>query len=118
MPDPIDISVGAKLAEYRKRRGLTQSDLSKQVGLTFQQIQKYEKGNNRISAGKLLRFAKILNVRVETFFPNNGGPELTQEEINREKNELASSYLMMDKQRQYTFLNIVRSLAHLEEVSS
>ncbi|GHF22387.1 transcriptional regulator [Kordiimonas sediminis] len=118
MPDPIDIAVGSKLAEIRKKRGLTQTDLSKEVGLTFQQIQKYEKGHNRISAGKLLRFAKSLNVRVESFFPNNGNLEQSAEEVSREKRELAHAFQSMDRQSQSTFLNIVHSLAHLEDSTS
>ena len=52
----------------RKKRGLTQQKLAKELGLTFQQVQKYEKGTNRISASKLYDMARILDVEIGYFF--------------------------------------------------
>jgi transcriptional regulator with XRE-family HTH domain len=68
MPHPVDVHVGRKLRFFRTQRDLSQTSLGKQVGLTFQQIQKYEKGTNRIGASRLHEFACALNVPVEAFF--------------------------------------------------
>jgi len=74
MLNNIDSYVGKKLKEKRKQFGLTQTDLSKQVGISFQQIQKYETGQNRISASMLFKMSNILEVSLEYFFPKT--PEL------------------------------------------
>ncbi len=68
MPHPVDIHVGSKLRVFRTQRDLSQTTLGKKVGLTFQQIQKYEKGTNRIGASRLHEFASALDVPVEAFF--------------------------------------------------
>ncbi len=65
---PIDVRVGEKLRSLRLQRRLSQSQMAETVGLTFQQIQKYEKGVNRVSASKLFEFAEFLDVPVESFF--------------------------------------------------
>ena len=64
----VDEYVGSKLKLKRSSIGITQNELGDMVGVTFQQIQKYEKGANRIGAGKLYEFAKILNVPINYFF--------------------------------------------------
>lgn len=66
--DPIDIEVGARLRLLRRQRGLRQSDLARALGLTFQQVQKYENGSNRISASKLWNISRYLQVPVATLF--------------------------------------------------
>jgi len=68
VPDPIDLAVGARLRILRRAHGLSQTELAGRVDLTFQQIQKYERGANRISASKLWRMAKVLDVPVSRFF--------------------------------------------------
>ena len=65
---PIDALVGQRLQTLRIERGLSQTSLASCVGLTFQQVQKYEKGANRISASKLFQFATALGVEVAVFF--------------------------------------------------
>jgi transcriptional regulator with XRE-family HTH domain len=65
---PVDIHVGARLRQRRNLVGLSQIKLSESVGLTFQQIQKYERGTNRISSSRLYEFAKVLAVPVSYFF--------------------------------------------------
>lgn len=67
-PDPIDIHVGARVRDLRVRRGFNQSDLGRALGLTFQQVQKYEKGANRISCSKLVGIANYLGVKPAYFF--------------------------------------------------
>ena len=68
MATDVDIYVGKRLRRRRRLLGLTQQDLAGQVGVRFQQIQKYEKGANRIGASRLQQIAKILGVPVEFFF--------------------------------------------------
>jgi transcriptional regulator with XRE-family HTH domain len=65
---PIDVYVGQRVRFKRKVLGLTQSDLAEKVEITFQQIQKYEKGENRISASMLYQIAQSLNTSVSFFF--------------------------------------------------
>lgn len=67
-PDPIDVQVGARLRALRKMRKLTQSELAAALGLSFQQVQKYENGANRISASKLWQAAELLGVQVLDLF--------------------------------------------------
>jgi transcriptional regulator with XRE-family HTH domain len=62
--DATDHSVGQKIRVQRTMRGLSQIELGNKLGVTFQQIQKYEKGSNRVSAGRLKRIAEILEVPV------------------------------------------------------
>jgi len=67
-PHPVDRYVGRRVAEKRISLGYNQSDLGRALGLTFQQIQKYEKGSNRISSSKLWEMAKFLGVDISYFF--------------------------------------------------
>ncbi len=68
VPHPVDCAVGARLRLQRQRLGLSQTSLGERVGLTFQQIQKYERGTNRVSASKLFEFAKFLSIDVAFFY--------------------------------------------------
>jgi transcriptional regulator with XRE-family HTH domain len=63
-PDPIDVEVGARVRLQRKALGLSQTALAEALGLTFQQVQKYERGANRISASMLVRTAERLQTTV------------------------------------------------------
>jgi transcriptional regulator with XRE-family HTH domain len=63
-PDPIDVEVGARIRARRTTLGVSQTALAKSLGLTFQQVQKYEKGANRVSASTLVRVARELRVTV------------------------------------------------------
>lgn len=66
--NPVDAHVGSRLRLRRTLLGLSQEKLGDAVGLTFQQIQKYERGANRIGASRLFEFSRILNVPVSFFF--------------------------------------------------
>ena len=68
MVNPIDTHVGARLRMRRLMLDMSQSDIADALGLTFQQVQKYEKGTNRISASRLHDICQILRVPVEFFF--------------------------------------------------
>jgi transcriptional regulator with XRE-family HTH domain len=67
-PDSIDRIVGCNIRIYRLQKGLTQAELADQLGLACQQVQKYEKGTNRVGSGRLLRIATLLGVPVTALF--------------------------------------------------
>ena len=67
-PRLVDIHVGSRVRQRRTLLGLSQEKLGQAVGLTFQQIQKYERGSNRIGSSRLFQFSQILNVPISYFF--------------------------------------------------
>ena len=67
-PDPMDIHVGSRVRLRRILLGMSQGKLGEQLGLTFQQIQKYEKGVNRIGASRLFDMSRVLGVPVQYFY--------------------------------------------------
>lgn len=84
--DEVDAHVGRRLRRRRSALGISQEQLGAALGLTFQQVQKYEKGQNRISAGRLYRIAGILSVPVQYFYDGiangNEGPPLPGGEVS------------------------------------
>jgi transcriptional regulator with XRE-family HTH domain len=70
MIDPIDAHVGRVLRARREERGMSQGALGKAGDVSFQQVQKYEKGKNRVSASMLHKFAKALEMPISQFFPD------------------------------------------------
>jgi transcriptional regulator with XRE-family HTH domain len=77
-PDPIDVQVGVTIRQVRKDRGISQSELGSALGITFQQIQKYERGANRISASMLVRAATVLDVQPSELLPRTDAKPLTE----------------------------------------
>ena len=73
-PNPIDLHVGARVRMRRKILRISQEKLAEELNLTFQQIQKYERGSNRISASKLYEIAKALRTPVPYFFDGLADP--------------------------------------------
>ncbi len=67
IPNPVDVHVGARLRVRRTLLGMSQTTLGEAIGLTFQQMQKYEKGTNRISASRLFDLCRVLDVQIEYF---------------------------------------------------
>jgi transcriptional regulator with XRE-family HTH domain len=76
LPDPVDRHVGSRVRMRRKMLGMSQGQLSDGLGITFQQVQKYENGANRIGAGRLQHISHILQVEVPFFF--EGAPRLLE----------------------------------------
>jgi transcriptional regulator with XRE-family HTH domain len=110
-PDPIDIHVGSRVRLRRNMLGLSQEKLGEAVGLTFQQVQKYERGANRIGASRLWELSEILDVTVQFFFdhedpvraaPSAGFAEAGQEAYDsdllnrRETRELIGAYFQIE----------------------
>ncbi len=110
-PSPVDLHVGSRVRLRRTLLGMSQEKLGNAVGLTFQQIQKYERGANRIGASRLFDMSRVLDVPVQFFFddmpvetaatdyrPPSGGPEpaaapLDQDPMaKRETLELVRTY--------------------------
>ena len=83
-PNPVDIHVGGRIRLRRTLLGMSQEKLGKAIGLTFQQVQKYERGTNRVGSSRLFQLAKVLNVPVSFFFDDmphevsGGGPVLAE----------------------------------------
>ncbi|GJL91157.1 MAG: transcriptional regulator [Hyphococcus sp.] len=71
-PHPIDVHVGSRIKLRRMILGLSQESLGKALGLTFQQIQKYEKGVNRIGASRIFEMSQLLEVPVQFFYDDLG----------------------------------------------
>lgn len=90
-PDPIDIEVGRRIRIQRMARGISQTELGEKVGVTFQQVQKYENGANRVGASRLTKIAKVLGVPVGTFFGGPGEADAAATEATR----LDLEYLVM-----------------------
>ena len=77
-PNPIDIHVGSRIRLRRTMLGMSQEKLGESLGITFQQIQKYEKGTNRVGASRLQNISSILNVPVSFFFEDAPGDQSGQ----------------------------------------
>lgn len=73
--DPTDIHVGTQIRRFRLQKGMSQTELATMLGVSFQQLQKYEKGSNRASASTLQRIANALKMPVADFF--DGGPDVS-----------------------------------------
>ncbi|MCF8496668.1 MAG: helix-turn-helix domain-containing protein [Alphaproteobacteria bacterium] len=100
-PDSVDTHVGQRLRVRRSLLGLSQEKLAESIGLTFQQVQKYERGLNRISAGRLYNLSNILHVPVSYFFENlePGSSKLTVASgfSDNEQEAFAGPDIMNDK---------------------
>jgi transcriptional regulator with XRE-family HTH domain len=88
-PDPVDIHVGRRLRMRRKDLGYSQQALADALGLTFQQVQKYEGGSNRISASKLQATAMFLKTPIGFFFEGLDDPQGTDTTAAELANEMA-----------------------------
>ncbi|GAA0627667.1 hypothetical protein GCM10009422_25860 [Brevundimonas kwangchunensis] len=110
-PDPVDRHVGYRLASLRKRRGFSQSDLGRCLGLSFQQIQKYETGANRISSSRLWAAAMALDVRVDDFFDGLGASPTPFERPSKTVESLDREAVQLDAEDQKLMLLIARRLA-------
>lgn len=128
-PHPVDIHVGKRVRMRRSLLGLSQEHLAKAVNVTFQQIQKYERGTNRVSAGRLYQFSKILDVPISYFYQeygesdkakkaiyalaDNDQDDFLSEEVlySREALDLLKTYYSLeDEKKRKELLKIIRSM--------
>jgi transcriptional regulator with XRE-family HTH domain len=97
---PVDVHVGRRLRSRRTMLGMSQENLGDAVGVTFQQIQKYEKGLNRIGSSRLFEFSRTLNVSVSYFFEDfyetgsNAVPEVGEATASYEAETLANKEVL------------------------
>ena len=115
----IDRIVGARMRERRIMLGLTQQQMAELIGVTYQQAHKYEKGINRIAAGRLSRIAKALGVEIGFFFESaeadqSGFKPSTQQRLLL---ELARSFVALpSRKHQEAICNLARVLAHSDAI--
>ena len=122
--NPIDIQVGNRVRIRRMLIGMSQEKLGDHLGLTFQQVQKYEKGVNRIGAGRLFEVSRILNVPVDFFYegvsaagqPESDGAPVMEFVSSGEGLQLALAFMKIkDAKVRKRMLDLVKSLADEEE---
>lgn len=112
----IDEHVGKRLRHFRKFRGFSQEKLATRVDLTFQQLQKYENGTNRISASVLYEFSNILKVPVSCFFEGleKQTPELLPA-LDKKHYDLIRLYNAAPKNMQRDFLRFLKTVGNKNE---
>lgn len=134
--DERDLVIGARLRSRRKLLGLSQRDLGNVIDITFQQIQKYENGKNKIGAAKLMDFCKVLQVPITYFFAGLGdigektpkslklsdNPQESLEEdimLKKETTDLVKAYYRIeDPKIRQNVMKTIQSMAKLSEASS
>ncbi len=114
-PDPVDVHVGRSVLEGRLSLGMSQEALGEHLRLTFQQIQKYEKGSNRISASKLWALSHFFEVPVEWFFEGLGETSQKQNDVmaRLETRQLVSYYLACPASTRKRLLALIRATADI-----
>ena len=131
-PDPVDVHVGGRVRLRRMVLGMSQDALGKALGLTFQQIQKYEKGANRIGAGRLLQLSELLEVPIQFFyddydtpigafgFAESGADDPFMELLHSQEGvELCRHYASIDDPTvRKRVLELVRSIAETETAAA
>ena len=120
-PNPIDRHVGLRIRLRRKELGISQEKLAESIGLTFQQVQKYERAANRVSASKLWEVARALETSISYFYeglPTDGelrhqsGPKLEDFLLTTEGMELARYFPQIPQQGvRRQILELVRTMA-------
>ena len=105
-PDPVDRLVGQRLRRRRLQLGLSQLSVAEAIGVTFQQIQKYEGGTNRIVASRLFDLAQVLDVPVAYFFPES------ESDAPKETLSLVKAYYQIEEPAlRKKLIELVRSVA-------
>lgn len=112
-PRPVDIHVGQRLHDRRVLMGLSQEQLGKRIGVTFQQIQKYERGANRVSASRLWEVSRIMGVPVSWFFDEFDGRGNSEDRppIKRETLQLVRYFSACPRDIQEQLLSLFSEIA-------
>ncbi len=127
-PNPVDVHVGARVRFRRTMMGTSQEKLGEALGVTFQQVQKYEKGTNRVGASRLQKIAEVLQVPVSFFFEGYNGADAQPSGLREADAEFVSDYpvsaesiqlnrafaRIQDPKVRRRILELVRSLAEAE----
>jgi len=117
-PHPIDVHVGARIRHRRAILGFNQTELALKVGVTFQSIQKYERGTNRVSASRLQEIAEVLGVSVSHFFeglaPAGDAAAPAEALTSQEIRDLNAAFaLIKDKTVRQAVLHLLKRVAGL-----
>ena len=113
-PDPFDVALGTRIRQRRESLQITQAGLAAAAGVTFQQIQKYEKGVNRVAGGRLALIAEALKVHPAHFYGVEEGDEadpLTALRRTHEGPELARCFLALSEENRRSVMTVVTALA-------
>ena len=113
--NPIDLLVGSRIRMFRKGRKLSQAQLGKKLGVTFQQVQKYENGKNRVGASRLQMISTALDVPVGQFFADDAGTSRTSAKplaFDPQALRLAEAFTRLnDKELRNSILDMVEAMA-------
>jgi transcriptional regulator with XRE-family HTH domain len=93
-PNPIDRHVGLRIRLRRKELGVSQERLADSIGLTFQQVQKYERAANRVSASKLWEMARVLKTSISYFYEGLGDPSASEPPTNVGERQSVHDFLL------------------------
>lgn len=120
--NPLDAAIGARLRMRRRAAGLSQQKLAEQLGVTFQQIQKYERGSNRIAGSTLILIAEALDTPPSYFLGEGAAAEVEDEALvqmsQRGASELLSQFVAIRSPRvRNAILQLVRTVAEDEGAS-
>ncbi len=126
-PNPVDVHVGKRLRQARKHAGLSQTALGRALGISFQQIQKYESGGNRLGSSRLWHAANSLDVRVGYFFeglpdnisdefagselPLDAAPDVPDDQVRTELPELIDGYYIHPRPVRNAIKALVRAIS-------
>lgn len=120
-PDPIDIDVGARLRARRRTSGVTQAGLAEALNLSFQQVQKYERGHNRISASVLVRCARALRCSVAELLGEAAGdrPEFDAAAgsaiCEQERSEFLKAFVAVHLDERRALIRLMTSMARSQD---
>jgi transcriptional regulator with XRE-family HTH domain len=127
---PVDLHVGKRIRLRRSMLGMSQDSLGKEIGVTFQQIQKYERGVNRVGSSRLFDFSRILNVPVGYFFDdleaqnspkmgfsesNDNGLDLDPMDSKETLNLVRAYYRIVDPSVRKKVLGLIRAMGPLDK---
>jgi len=113
IPNPVDIEVGKNLKKRRIFLGLSQTELANMLDISFQQVQKYEKGTNRISASRLVNLSNVLDVNI-TYFFNEKGKNESKDDLMAQRETLTlvrNYYKITDKKKRDSVITFCKALA-------
>ena len=113
--NPIDVHVGKRIKTRRLVRGWTQEDLAKAVDLSFQQVQKYERGLNRVSAGRLYEIARALSVPVQYFYDDYEAAQVEGEDHAGVLKEDAMNFEGVDQLGDAELSELVRGFTKIDD---
>tara|TARA_B100001540_G_C15781253_1_gene631138 strand:- start:929 stop:1297 length:369 start_codon:yes stop_codon:yes gene_type:complete len=120
MEENFNIHLGKKLRMRRLSLGLTQTKVANAINVTFQQIQKYEKGTNGVSSSRLIQLSNFLKVPITYFFEDYGDYDTSSQQNSSETTDLNYSFLMktfsrLDEQQKMKIIQVLKNTTSLKE---